>query len=40
MFNVVSRERLREIIAESFPTLEPFADLIYNGKGETTDLGL
>ncbi|KAL7504464.1 hypothetical protein ACHAXN_002357, partial [Cyclotella atomus] len=35
MFNAVSRERLREIIAESFPTLEPFADLIYDGKGET-----
>ena len=40
MFNVVSRGRLREIIAESFPTVEPFADLIYNGKGKTTDLGL
>jgi hypothetical protein len=31
MFNAVSRERLREIIAECFPTLEPFADLIYDG---------
>jgi hypothetical protein len=28
MFNAVSRERLREIIATHFPTLEPFADLI------------
>lgn len=35
MFNAVSREHLREIIAKSFPTLEPFADLIYNGKGKT-----
>ncbi|KAL7502962.1 hypothetical protein ACHAXN_001911, partial [Cyclotella atomus] len=35
MFNAVSRERLREIIAERFPTLEPFTDLIYDDKGET-----
>ncbi|KAL7501804.1 hypothetical protein ACHAXN_000136 [Cyclotella atomus] len=35
MFNAVSRERLREIIAEKFPTLEPYADLIYDGPGET-----
>ena len=35
MFNAVSRERLREIIAAKFPTLEPFADLIYDGAGET-----
>ncbi|KAL7502771.1 hypothetical protein ACHAXN_000676, partial [Cyclotella atomus] len=35
MFNAVSRERLREIIAERFPTLEPSADLIYDDKGET-----
>ena len=35
MFNAVSRERLREIIAEKFPSLEPFADLIYEEAGET-----
>ncbi|KAL7503585.1 hypothetical protein ACHAXN_002323, partial [Cyclotella atomus] len=35
MFNAVSRERLREIIAEHFPTLKPFADLIYDRKGKT-----
>jgi hypothetical protein len=35
MFNAVSRERLREIIAERFPTLEPFTDLIYDSKGKT-----
>lgn len=35
MFSAVSRERLRKIIAEKFPTLEPFADLIYEGAGET-----
>ena len=35
MFNAVSRERLREIIAEKFPTLEPFVDLIYESAGET-----
>jgi hypothetical protein len=35
IFNAVSRERLREIIVEKFPTLEPFADLIYDGAGET-----
>jgi hypothetical protein len=34
MFNTVSREQLRKIIAEKFPTLEPLADLIYNGAGE------
>eukprot|EP00956_Cyclotella_meneghiniana_P012275 scaffold17443_cov38-Cyclotella_meneghiniana.AAC.6 len=28
MFNAVSRERLREIISEKFPTLEDFSDLI------------
>ena len=35
MFNAVSRERLREIIAEKFPSLEAFADLIYDDFGET-----
>lgn len=35
MFNAVSRERLREIISEKFPTLEAYADLIYDGAGET-----
>ncbi|KAL7501910.1 hypothetical protein ACHAXN_000070 [Cyclotella atomus] len=35
MFNAVSRERLREIISEKFPTLEAYSDLIYDGKGET-----
>jgi hypothetical protein len=35
MFNAVSRETLCEIIAKRFPTLEPFADLIYNGKCKT-----
>jgi hypothetical protein len=35
MFNAISRERLREIIASKFPTLEAFADLIYDGPGET-----
>ena len=35
MFNAVSRERLREIISTKFPTLEHFADLIYDGAGET-----
>lgn len=35
MFNAVSRERLREVIAAKFPTLEPFADLLYDGIGET-----
>ena len=35
MFNAVSRECLSEIIAECFPILEPFAELIYDGKGET-----
>jgi hypothetical protein len=35
MFNAISRERLRELIAEKFPTLEPFTDLIYEEAGET-----
>ncbi|KAL7502262.1 hypothetical protein ACHAXN_000775, partial [Cyclotella atomus] len=35
MFNAISRERLREVISTKFPPLEPFADLIYDGVGET-----
>jgi hypothetical protein len=35
MFNAVSRERLREIISQKFPTLEAYSDLIYDGNGET-----
>jgi hypothetical protein len=37
MFNAISRERLREVIAEKFLSLEPFSDLIYDydGAGET-----
>ena len=34
MINAVSRERLHEIIAEHFLKLEPFADLIYDFKGQ------
>jgi hypothetical protein len=35
MFNAVSRKRLREIISAKFPTLEAFADVIYEGSGQT-----
>jgi hypothetical protein len=35
MFNAVSRERLRELISQHFPTLEAFADVIYEEPGET-----
>lgn len=35
MFNSISREKLREVIAHKFPSLESFADLIYDGAGET-----
>eukprot|EP00956_Cyclotella_meneghiniana_P039147 scaffold166478_cov106-Cyclotella_meneghiniana.AAC.2 len=36
MFNAVSRERLREIISDKFPSSEQdFSDLIYDGPGET-----
>ena len=35
MFNAISREKLREIIAEEFNTLEGFADLLYEEAGET-----
>ena len=35
MFNAISREKLREIISELFLSLEPFADLIYDGVGYT-----
>jgi hypothetical protein len=35
MFNAVSRERLREIISAKFPTLEAFADVIYEDSGQT-----
>jgi hypothetical protein len=34
MFNAVSRERLRELISQHFPTLEAFADIIYEEPGE------
>ena len=35
MFNAVSREELREIIADVFPTLEGFADMLYEDEGQT-----
>ncbi|KAL7514799.1 hypothetical protein ACHAXN_012120 [Cyclotella atomus] len=35
MFNAISQERLRQVIAAKFPSLEPFADLIYDSAGET-----
>jgi hypothetical protein len=35
MFNAISRERLREIIAADFPSLEGFADMLYDEDGET-----
>ena len=35
MFNAVSREKLRQIIAESYPELEAFADLLYADFGTT-----
>ena len=35
MFNAVSREKLRHIIAESYPELESFADLLYADFGTT-----
>jgi hypothetical protein len=35
MFNAVSHERLREIISAKFPTLEAFADVIYEDSGQT-----
>ena len=36
MFNAVSREQLRRIIAEEFPELESFADLLYGDFGATS----
>eukprot|EP00956_Cyclotella_meneghiniana_P032064 scaffold86358_cov47-Cyclotella_meneghiniana.AAC.5 len=35
MFNAISREELREIIANDFPALESFADMLYEEDGET-----
>lgn len=35
MFNGILRERLREIIAQKFPSLEPFADMIYESANQT-----
>eukprot|EP00956_Cyclotella_meneghiniana_P026933 scaffold59456_cov45-Cyclotella_meneghiniana.AAC.1 len=35
MFNAVSREDLREIIANDFPALERLADMLYEEDGET-----
>jgi hypothetical protein len=33
--NIRTRERIRETIVNKFLSLEPFADLIYDGAGET-----
>eukprot|EP00956_Cyclotella_meneghiniana_P037754 scaffold143726_cov74-Cyclotella_meneghiniana.AAC.5 len=35
MFNAISREELREIIANNFPALEGFADMLYEENGHT-----
>ena len=35
MFNEISRETLCEIIATNFPSLEGFADMLYEEDGET-----
>eukprot|EP00956_Cyclotella_meneghiniana_P026978 scaffold59555_cov23-Cyclotella_meneghiniana.AAC.1 len=35
MFNAASREELCEIIANVFPTLEGFADMLYEEDGQT-----
>ena len=35
MFNLISRQKLRHIIAEDFPDLLPFVDMLYATKGQT-----
>ena len=35
MFNAISREKMRELIFIHFPTLEPFADCLYDDFGQT-----
>eukprot|EP00956_Cyclotella_meneghiniana_P012688 scaffold18030_cov64-Cyclotella_meneghiniana.AAC.2 len=35
MFNAISREELRGIIADEFPSLERFTDMLYEEHGET-----
>ena len=34
MFNTISRQKLRQIIATDFPELSPFADMLYEHKVE------
>ena len=35
MFNSVSRQKLRHIIAEDFPDLLPFVEMLYTTKGQS-----
>ena len=35
MFNAISRHKLREIVAEEFPRLQPFVDSLYEEEGRT-----
>ena len=35
MFNSISRQKLRHIIAADFPNLLPFVDMLYATKGQT-----
>ena len=35
MFNSISRQKLRHIIAEDFPDLPPFVDMLCATKGQT-----
>ena len=35
MFNSISSQKLRHIIAEDFPDLLPFVDMLYATKGQT-----
>ncbi len=35
MFNAISRHKLREIVAEEFPRLQPFVDSLYEKEGQS-----
>ena len=36
MFNAISRQQLRKLVAKDFPELESFADLLYADFGTTS----
>ena len=35
MFNAISKQKLRELVAMDFPELEPFVNMLYEEEGQT-----